>query len=413
MSTGDVGHLDDDGPPVRRRPRRRDDRLGRRERVPGARSRTCSPSTTRSREVAVIGVDDEKFGQRLKAFVVHQGRREAERGRASRTTCKANLARFKVPREVEFIDELPAQRHRQGPQARAERSVGREARRQVRERGGEQAPHPRCAAEREHGAVERARFARPWPPGPPRPRRRRGARAASTPPRASVRPSRATPSRRSGGSTRSTDVTAVRRTPSGPRMRTRPPSPAPSSGHDLDPAASAPRTAPVVAEVRQEVEHRLARCGHDRAGLDAPHGAGRGGTTTAAPRKRPARRSSSASLARSSGYSVTSVRTGTRGASARNSSPSPPGQVGHRPQHALLPQQPRRETTGCRSCGSRRTPRSPPRSRRPQRGRDQRADRARRSAPRRAARAPGRASRRPTRRPARARTPACPCRRRA
>ena len=37
---------------------------------------------------------------------------------------------------------------------------------------------------------------------------------------------------------------------------------------------------------------------------------------------RPPRRSSSASFARSSGYSVTRVRTGTVGASARNSSPS-------------------------------------------------------------------------------------------
>ena len=34
MSSGDVGHFDDAGPAVRRRPRRRDDRLGRRERVP-------------------------------------------------------------------------------------------------------------------------------------------------------------------------------------------------------------------------------------------------------------------------------------------------------------------------------------------------------------------------------------------
>ncbi len=46
------------------------------------------------------------------------------------------------------------------------------------------------------------------------------------------------------------------------------------------------------------------------------------GTMTAAPVKRPARRSSNACPPASSGYGWTSVRTGTRGASARNSSPS-------------------------------------------------------------------------------------------
>jgi acyl-CoA synthetase (AMP-forming)/AMP-acid ligase II len=57
-------------------------------------------------EVAVIGVDDEQFGQRLKAFVVRtQG---AEVGEDElKDLVKANLARYKVPREIEFLDELP------------------------------------------------------------------------------------------------------------------------------------------------------------------------------------------------------------------------------------------------------------------------------------------------------------------
>ncbi len=57
-------------------------------------------------EVAVIGVEDEEFGQRLKAFVVL---RETEAMSESdvKDFVKANLARYKVPREVEFLDSLP------------------------------------------------------------------------------------------------------------------------------------------------------------------------------------------------------------------------------------------------------------------------------------------------------------------
>jgi acyl-CoA synthetase (AMP-forming)/AMP-acid ligase II len=57
-------------------------------------------------EVAVIGVEDEEFGQRLKAFVVLE-----EDGAAGeddlKAHVKANLASFKTPREIEFVDELP------------------------------------------------------------------------------------------------------------------------------------------------------------------------------------------------------------------------------------------------------------------------------------------------------------------
>ena len=57
------------------------------------------------KEAAVIGVDDEQFGQRLKAYVV------TENGGPSEDDIKAkvknDLARYKVPREVEFLDELP------------------------------------------------------------------------------------------------------------------------------------------------------------------------------------------------------------------------------------------------------------------------------------------------------------------
>ncbi len=57
-------------------------------------------------EVAVIGVEDEEFGHRLKAFVVASADAEVS-AEELRAYVKANLAGFKAPREVEFIDELP------------------------------------------------------------------------------------------------------------------------------------------------------------------------------------------------------------------------------------------------------------------------------------------------------------------
>jgi fatty-acyl-CoA synthase len=57
-------------------------------------------------EVAVIGVEDEQFGQRLKAFVVPA--RGASPGTDElKDYVRASLARYKVPRDIEFLDELP------------------------------------------------------------------------------------------------------------------------------------------------------------------------------------------------------------------------------------------------------------------------------------------------------------------
>jgi fatty-acyl-CoA synthase len=57
-------------------------------------------------EAAAVGVEDEKFGQRLKAFVVlSEGQKVSED--ELKDLVKSNLARYKVPREIEFIDELP------------------------------------------------------------------------------------------------------------------------------------------------------------------------------------------------------------------------------------------------------------------------------------------------------------------
>jgi acyl-CoA synthetase (AMP-forming)/AMP-acid ligase II len=57
-------------------------------------------------EVAVIGVEDEEYGQRLKAFVVPlEGAELSAEGLTAHI--KANLASYKAPREIEFLEELP------------------------------------------------------------------------------------------------------------------------------------------------------------------------------------------------------------------------------------------------------------------------------------------------------------------
>jgi fatty-acyl-CoA synthase len=57
-------------------------------------------------EVAVIGVEDEEFGQRLKAFVAVATEVDVSEDDL-KAHVKANLASYKAPREIEFLDELP------------------------------------------------------------------------------------------------------------------------------------------------------------------------------------------------------------------------------------------------------------------------------------------------------------------
>src|SRR5205814_6073222 len=57
-------------------------------------------------DAAAVGVDDEKFGQRLKAFVVLRDGAELSEDEI-KGYVKENLANYKVPREVVFVDELP------------------------------------------------------------------------------------------------------------------------------------------------------------------------------------------------------------------------------------------------------------------------------------------------------------------
>ena len=55
-------------------------------------------------EAAAIGIDDDEFGKRLRAFVVTSGEVSED---DLKDWVKTNLARFKVPREIFFLPELP------------------------------------------------------------------------------------------------------------------------------------------------------------------------------------------------------------------------------------------------------------------------------------------------------------------
>jgi acyl-CoA synthetase (AMP-forming)/AMP-acid ligase II len=105
MATGDVGHFDADG---RLFVDGRDDDMivSGGENVFPAEVEDLLAAVPEVREVAVIGVPDEQFGQRLRAVVslaagasvTEQQLQDLVRGR---------LARYKVPREIVFVDELP------------------------------------------------------------------------------------------------------------------------------------------------------------------------------------------------------------------------------------------------------------------------------------------------------------------
>jgi fatty-acyl-CoA synthase len=104
MSSGDVGYLDDEG---RLHVSGRDDDMivSGGENVFPREVEDLISKMDGVKEVAVIGVDDEEFGQRLKAFVARKGGKPSED--EIKAKVKSDLARYKVPREVEFLDELP------------------------------------------------------------------------------------------------------------------------------------------------------------------------------------------------------------------------------------------------------------------------------------------------------------------
>lgn len=105
MSTGDVGRFREDG---RLYVEGRDDEMivSGGENVFPKEVEDCIARHGEVGEVAAVGVEDDEFGQRLRAFVVRRdGSSLDEEG--VKGWVKENLARYKVPRDVVFLDELP------------------------------------------------------------------------------------------------------------------------------------------------------------------------------------------------------------------------------------------------------------------------------------------------------------------
>ena len=105
MATGDVGHFDRGG---RLHVDGRDDDMivSGGENVFPAEVEDLLAGHAAVADVAVFGVDDEEFGQRLKAVVVkRKGKQVSEK--ELKDYVKSNLAGYKVPRDIEFVDGLP------------------------------------------------------------------------------------------------------------------------------------------------------------------------------------------------------------------------------------------------------------------------------------------------------------------
>lgn len=105
MASGDVGYLDDAG---RLFVIGRDDEMivsGGENVYPIEVEKTLSAHPDVA-EAAVLGVDDEQFGQRLAAFVVLNPRATATPD-SLKQHVRDNLANYKVPREITILTELP------------------------------------------------------------------------------------------------------------------------------------------------------------------------------------------------------------------------------------------------------------------------------------------------------------------
>jgi len=105
MATGDLGRFDADG---RLFIEGRDDEMivSGGENVFPQEVEDCLARHPDVVEAAAVGVDDPDFGQRLRAFVVLREGADADE-ESLQAHVKAHLARYKVPREVVVLPELP------------------------------------------------------------------------------------------------------------------------------------------------------------------------------------------------------------------------------------------------------------------------------------------------------------------
>ncbi|WP_375491864.1 AMP-binding protein [uncultured Jatrophihabitans sp.] len=102
--TGDGGYLDDDGYLVIS-DRKKDVIISGGENVSSIEVEDALMSHDAVKEVAVIGVPDEKWGELVTALVVTDG--SDVTGEQLIKHCREELAGYKCPKRVEFVDELP------------------------------------------------------------------------------------------------------------------------------------------------------------------------------------------------------------------------------------------------------------------------------------------------------------------
>ncbi len=103
LHTGDVARIDDDGL-VSIVDRKKDVIVSGGENVASREVEEVLHAHPAVRDVAVIGLPDERWGERVCAVVVTSDPVEAE---ALIAHCRAQLAGFKTPRRIEFVDTLP------------------------------------------------------------------------------------------------------------------------------------------------------------------------------------------------------------------------------------------------------------------------------------------------------------------
>jgi acyl-CoA synthetase (AMP-forming)/AMP-acid ligase II len=105
LSTGDVGHIDENG--LLYIDGRSDDMIvSGGENVFPREAEDAIARLPQVREVAVVGVDDREYGQRLAAYIVVAPGAQLTAD-AVRRHVRSMLARYAVPRDVHFLTDLP------------------------------------------------------------------------------------------------------------------------------------------------------------------------------------------------------------------------------------------------------------------------------------------------------------------